>query len=198
MGEFFRTVGHYLGAIALLSLIYIGLGWLTFIDLIMPVYYYRSVLLLCCALVMAGVFLWLLARCHVIVMSLKDIVLSLCFGFLLNLSFLSLVTVSLDRSISVYLISYLAQHADERFTSKDIETVFLVGYVDGTEAMQRRIEEQLITGTLVDHHDGSYSISERGQAMVAQWRLIAKLFRVNNSFLYPQDLPTHQAAAAQP
>lgn len=198
MKAFFLTFGQYLGVIALLSLIYIGLGWLTFIDRLMPVYYYRSVLLLVCATVAAGVILWVLVRRQVITMSAKDIFLSLCFGFLLNFSFLSLVTVSLDRSISVYLISYLAQHADERFSKEDIETVFLVGYVDGTAAMQRRIEEQMITGTLIDHHDGTYSISERGEAMVAQWRLIAKIFRVDNRFLYSQDVPLHQNAASQP
>lgn len=198
MGALLRDLGHYLGAIALISLVYIGLGWLTFIDRFMPVYYYRSVFLLIGAMVTSGVFLWLLRWRQVITMSLKDIVLSLCFGFLLNFSFLSLVTVSLDRSISVYLISYMAQHADERFSQQDIETVFLKGYVEGTKAMQRRIEEQMITGTLVEHHDGTYSISERGEAMVAQWRLIAKIFRVDNRFLYSQDVPLHSAAVPQP
>ena len=183
MGALLRDLGHYLGAIALISLVYIGLGWLTFIDRFMPVYYYRSVFLLIGAMVTSGVFLWLLRWRQVITMSLKDIVLR---------------TVSLDRSISVYLISYMAQHADERFSQQDIETVFLKGYVEGTKAMQRRIEEQMITGTLVEHHDGTYSISKRGEAMVAQWRLIAKIFRVDNRFLYSQDVPLHSAAVPQP
>lgn len=184
--------------IALLSLINIFMSWQTFFDHIMPVYYFRSVMLLFCALLCAGVILWLLVWRRVIKMSPKDLVLSLCFGFFLNFSFLSLVTVSLDRSITVYLVSYLAQHADERFSPQDIETVFLVGYVDGTNAMQRRIEEQMVAGSLIDHHDGTYSISERGQAMVAQWRLIAKIFRVDNRFLYSQDVPLNRDSAPKP
>ena len=198
MSVFLRTLGQYLVVIALLSLINIFMSWQTFFDHIMPVYYFRSVMLLFCALLCAGVILWLLVWRRVIKISPKDLILSLCFGFFLNFSFLSLVTVSLDRSITVYLVSYLAQHADERFSPQDIETVFLVGYVDGTNAMQRRIEEQMVAGSLIDHHDGTYSISERGQAMVAQWRLIAKIFRVDNRFLYSQDVPLNRDSAPKP
>ena len=101
---------------------------------------------------------------------------------------LSIVTVSFDRSISIYLISYMAAHPEERFTKEDIETIFLEGYVAENHAIQRRIDEQIITGSFVDNHDGTYSISDIGQTMVAQWKFIAKAFRVNNSFLYPSEI----------
>ncbi|HIV54669.1 MAG TPA: hypothetical protein H9898_02675 [Candidatus Anaerobiospirillum stercoravium] len=191
--QLIRECGRYVGAISLLSLIYIALGWVTWFDHVMPVYYYRSVILLVFAMVLAFCGLVLLRHRQLLHFAFKDIVLSLCFGFLLNFSFLSLVTVSLDRSISVYLISYLAQHPEERFSAQDLETLFIKGYVQGHNAIARRIAEQMVTGSLVAHDDGTYSISKRGQTMVTQWRVIAHVFRVNNSFLYPQAVALHSS-----
>ena len=187
-----KDIGHYLLAIALLTFLYIIFGWVSIFDSMMPVYFYRSTILLFVIAIITFIILLLLAKRHIIKTALKDIFLSVCLGFLLNFIFLGLVTVSFDRSISIYLISYMAAHPDDRFSKDDIETIFLKGYVEENNAMQRRIDEQVLTGSFTDNHDGTYSISTMGQSMVEQWKVMAKLFRVNPSFLYPSELNIHQ------
>ena len=186
-----KDIGRYFFAIILLTILYIIFGWVSIFDNLMPVYFYRSTILLCVIALATFVILLLLAKHHIITTTIKDIFLSVCLGFLLNFIFLGLVTVSFDRSISIYLISYMAAHPDDRFTKDDIETVFLKGYVEENKAMQRRIDEQVLTGSFTDNHDGTYSISDMGQSMVEQWKVMAKLFRVNPSFLYPSELNIH-------
>lgn len=192
MNLILRDIGRYFCVFTLLSIIYIALSWVTIFDSFMPVYYYRSIMVMIVSLVLTLLIILILTKKQILIFKLKDIILSLCLAFLFNFIFLSIVTVSFDRSISIYLISYMATHPEERFTKEDIETIFLEGYVAENHAIQRRIDEQIITGSFVDNHDGTYSISDMGQTMVAQWKFLAQAFRVNNSFLYPSDIDLHK------
>ena len=139
-------------------------------------------------LVVAGVLLWGGRKYGHLTFSLKDAICSLLIATLLNFAFLSLILVSLDRSISVYLISYMASHEEQSFTIPELEHIFLTGYVEGSGAMARRMMEQMATGTVVESAPNSYQISAGGKSMVATWKLLAEIYPVDQHFLYPQEL----------
>jgi hypothetical protein len=95
--------------------------------------------------------------------------------------------VTLDRSVSVFLLGVMNARSDETFTAERLETVFDDVYVRKYGAMQRRIEEQVVTGNIVASGDG-YKITPAGQRFIQVSTWIANLFHLNMRFVAP-DLP---------
>ena len=181
-----RDLLFYLAVIVLFSLLYAALSHLPVLAQLSAVFYYRMNGALLLTVVVAGLLLW--GARKYLKFSVKDAICSLLIAVLLNFAFLSLILVSLDRSISVYLISYMANHEEQSFTVPELEHIFLSGYVEGSGAMARRMIEQMATGTVVESAPDSYQISPGGKRMVALWQLLAEIYPVDQYFLYPKEL----------
>ena len=188
-----RDLLFYIAVIALFSLLYALLSHLPILERLSAVFYYRMNGALLLTLVAAGLLLWCVRKYVHLTFSLKDTLCALLIAALLNFAFLSLILVSLDRSISVYLISYMANHEEQSFTIPELEHIFLTGYVEGSGAMARRMMEQMATGTVVESAPKCYQISAGGKRMVALWQLLSEVYPVDQNFLYPRELPVDAA-----
>lgn len=188
-----RDLLFYIAVIALFSLLYALISNLPVLEHLSAVFYYRMNGALLLTVVVAGVLLWGGRKYGHLTFSLKDAICSLLIATLLNFAFLSLILVSLDRSISVYLISYMANHEEQSFTIPELEHIFLTGYVEGSGAMARRMMEQMATGTVVESAPKCYQISAGGKRMVALWQLLSEVYPVDQNFLYPRELPVDAA-----
>ncbi|MEJ0062092.1 MAG: hypothetical protein WDO70_02555 [Alphaproteobacteria bacterium] len=100
-----------------------------------------------------------------------------CFA-LLAYSFIVTIPVVIDRSISVYIISAVAQAGEDGIPLGGLEESFLRGYVDGDEAVKKRLHEQLITGNIVEK-DGRYILTARGRFFYEAHTAIAETFNVS-------------------
>ena len=116
---------------------------------------------------------------------IQDILIAVFIPLCLNMTFLSVVTVSIDRSISVFILSYMAENRDRAFTEKEITDTFLNVYMDKYKAMDRRFDEQLITGS-IEKKEGAYQITDKGVFLVNNFRLVGEFFPIDNRFLYPE------------
>jgi hypothetical protein len=99
-------------------------------------------------------------------------------GFLslgVNVAFLIVVPVTVDRSISTFILSYMAAHPDRAFTTREIELAFTNDYVGRLRQIERRMHEQEVSGN-VRRADGGYAISPQGLSFVAWARRISWLF----------------------
>lgn len=151
------------------------------------VYFYRAVILLCITAAILLLVLLLLKYCQKFVrIEWKDMIICLTITFCLNFSFLSLITVALDRSISVFILSEMANHNTEIYTKNDVENIFLDVYMDKYKAMDRRFEEQIISGNIEKIGEG-YRITEKGCNLIEIFRGIAWVFPIDNRFLYPSE-----------
>jgi hypothetical protein len=102
-------------------------------------------------------------------------------GFLslgVNLSVLVIAPVTLDRSVSIFILGHMAAHPGESFTTQDIETALRDGYFGRLRQVERRMNEQLRTGNVVRAGD-TYTISPQGLGFVASARRIGALFGVD-------------------
>lgn len=183
-----RDLLFYSVVIVLFSLLYALLSHLPFLESWSPVFYYRMNMALLLTVAVAGGLLWGARKYAHLAFAVKDAICSLLVASLLNFAFLSLILVSLDRSISVYLLSYMASHEEQSFTIAALEHIFLQGYVKGSGAMSRRMMEQIATGTVVEKDPDVYQISAGGKQMVDTWRLLSEVYPVDKHFLYPQAL----------
>ena len=196
-----RDLIFYSVVIVLFSLLYALLAHMPFLESWSQVFYYRMNMALLITIVVAGVLLWGARKYSYKYghryFSVKDAICALLMAALLNFAFLSLILVSLDRSISVYLLSYMASHEEQSFTIPELEHIFLTGYIQGSAAMSRRMMEQIATGTVVEKAPDVYQITTGGKRMVETWRLLSEVYPVDKHFLYPQELPAVVEPIAQ-
>jgi len=109
-------------------------------------------------------------------------VLSLAF----NLCFLVIFPVTIDRSISVFVLGEMAAHADRAYSADQMAEVFSSVYVGEDQQIDRRMREQLLSGNVERVGDG-YRISAHGKTFIQTSKLIAWMFDGDTRFVSPID-----------
>ena len=115
----------------------------------------------------------------------KDVLLMFCGFCCVNMVLFTLIPVTVERSVSVFMLSYMEEHADETFTEEEIQDVFIDIYVKDFGAFQKRFEEQLVTGSIEEKEENAYQITDEGKAIVKMFRIVAKWFNTDDRGVYP-------------
>jgi hypothetical protein len=173
--------------------IYVALFWAGVATPI-SILFYRGVALAIAAAVATGIVgLWLGRRTSD--SSLPIAAAALSFSF--NICFLVLLPVTVDRSVSVYLLSTIEQRQDAGIDADGLQRAFINGYVINMGAVDRRIDEQRKSGNIVVASDGQLHLTERGRHFMALSRLVAQLFGTDQRFVHVSDGPKAIAAPAR-
>ncbi len=117
--------------------------------------------------------------------SMHDVALLLCGCCCVNMVFFTLVPVTVERSVSVFMLSYMEENEQKAFTEDEIKEIFADKYVNDFGAFEKRFHEQLVTGTVAENGDGAYTITKRGKTIVSMFRIIAGLFQTDQRLVYP-------------
>ncbi|MCJ2054814.1 hypothetical protein [Methylobacterium sp. J-070] len=184
-----RTL-RWLGAQALLHAGALGLGLGCFVLLFqtdlwsgVTILFYRGLILLVVAflLTLAAVAAlaglgrpWGLRRSDALAAS----VLSLS----LNLSAFVILPVTVDRSISTFLLGQMAAHPGESFSAERARAVFETVYLGEFRQMERRLAEQHASGNVAPAADG-YVITPQGRAFIRFAGLVARAFRTDTRLI---------------
>jgi hypothetical protein len=113
----------------------------------------------------------------------RDILLIVTLLLSVNVVFFTHLPVTADRSISVFVLAYM-NRADGPLTSEQISDSVIRTYIRERRAIDKRLAEQLVTGTLVRTGAG-YVISEEGRRLVDFYELIARVFNIDTENLSP-------------
>jgi hypothetical protein len=100
----------------------------------------------------------------------------------INLTFLVIFPVTIDRSISVFLLGYMNQHPEEAFTPSQLRNAFSNIYVGQYQQIERRMDEQLVSRN-INQVGEAYQISAQGRAFVSFARAIAWMFDTDPRFV---------------
>jgi hypothetical protein len=114
----------------------------------------------------------------------------------LNLSFLVIAPVTVDRSISVFLLSHMAQNEQHVFTTHEMENAFRRIYLGDLGQIQRRTDEQQRSGNIVPK-DGGYVLTPQGATFIRWARMIAWAFDTDPRLLQANP-PTPRTAGSAP
>lgn len=148
------------------------------------VFFYRGLILLAIVgLVVAAVLLALRQTVFRGLLGIRDILLILSLLLSVNVVFFTHLPVTADRSVSVFMLAWM-NRADGPLTAEEIEQGIVQEYVIDREAIAKRLEEQLVTGTLVAEGDG-YVLSDEGRSLIAVYELIADAFNIDTDNLSP-------------
>jgi len=149
--------------------------------------FYRGLLFIVIVALAMVFALVLLKRRFGHILTYRDIIIAaLSFSFASTVVFICL-PVTLDRSISVFMLGYMAKNPSKSFTTAEMDQIFIDDYVHQNQSIQRRFDEQVISKNVVPSGDG-YVISSRGERLTEFFELVANLFAVNKRFVDPLQL----------
>ena len=159
--------------------IYVLLFWLG-LGASITILFYRGVALAVGAAILIGLVAAMLARrSGDSSLAIAAAALSLSF----NICFLVLLPVTVDRSVSVYLLSTIEQHQKTGMKPAALQSAFVDGYVVKMGAIDRRIDEQKRSGNVTVSEDGKVRLTPQGQRFMNLSRLIARLFHTDPRFV---------------
>ena len=156
--------------------IYVLLFWVG-VGASITILFYRGVsLAVATAIVVGLVALWPARRTRDRSLPVAAAALSLSF----NICFLVLPPVTVDRSVSVYLLSTIEQR---QMSAPELQRAFIDGYVVKMGAIDRRIDEQRKSGNVTVSPDGKVRLTKQGERFLGLSRLIARLFGTDPRFV---------------
>ncbi|MBR3462192.1 MAG: hypothetical protein IKH20_05905 [Clostridiales bacterium] len=119
--------------------------------------------------------------------TVRDIIMMFVIFCCVNTVIFTLVPVTVERSVSVFMLSYMDENSDQTFTQESVGEVFTSKYVEDYGAFEKRFDEQVVTGTIEENPDGTYSITDRGRFIVKMFRTIAEWFDTDRRLVYPNE-----------
>jgi hypothetical protein len=142
--------------------------------------FYRGIILAIAAAIVTGIAaLWPARRTRDSALPIAAAALSLSF----NICFLVLLPVTVDRSISVYLLSTIEREQAEGIDGPALQRAFVDGYVVRMDAVDRRIDEQRTTGNVTVAPDGKIHLTSQGRRFMALSRTVARVFGTDPRFV---------------
>ncbi|MGE5562871.1 MAG: hypothetical protein ACM3ZV_06115 [Bacillota bacterium] len=142
--------------------------------------FYRGVILALAAAILTGAAaFWLTRGTGESSLPVAAAALSLSF----NICFLVLLPVTVDRSVSVYLLSTIERRQAAGIAPSDLEQAFVDGYVVKMGAVDRRIDEQRRSGNITVGADGKVRLTRQGRRFMDLSRLVARLFGTDSRFV---------------
>lgn len=103
-----------------------------------------------------------------------------------NLSFLIVAPVTVDRSISIFVLGQMAADPEATFTPDAMSALFARVYVGDYHQIDRRLHEQAVSGNVEPVGNNAYRITARGRSVIEVSRVIAALFDSHAGLIPPR------------
>lgn len=123
-------------------------------------------------------------------LTVKDAILMSGLFWGITLGWFTLVPTTVERSISVFMLSYMDESpSEEGITIEEFGDVFFDKYIHEFGAFEKRFHEQEVSGNIAiapNRKDG-YVITDNGRFMVGLFRLFSRLFGTEEWLVYPNE-----------
>lgn len=181
-----RTIIFY-GADILVSTVMFVVLFHTPLFRDLGVFFYRGVILLVIAALFSAFLAWAGMRISKkLDMDIKDMIAVFCIFFGVTLGWFILIPVTVERSISVYMLSYMDENDSAEITSEEFGNIFYDSYIEDFGAFEKRFKEQEVSGNIEVKNDG-YVITDSGRFIVNMFRVCANLFDTDKWLVYPNE-----------
>ncbi len=184
-GSVIALIGIYAIIYLVCSAMFIGL-FHTEILKNMEVLMYRGIAFIVITGIVAAIVMGIVRKFWGFI-TVRDIIMMFVIFCCVNTTLFVLVPVTVERSVSVFMLSYMDENSDQTFTQDSVGEVFTSKYVNDYGAFEKRFNEQVETGTIKQNPDGSYSITESGKFVVKAFRTVADWFGTDKRLVYPNE-----------
>jgi hypothetical protein len=179
MKPLFAMLALLVGAPVLGFALYLGLTWTPLFEGV-HILFYRGLLLCALSALLLAAILALLARWRPI--EPMSIIAAAAISLSANLMFLIVLPVTIDRSISVFLLSEIDAHQASPLTTRQLEAAFVRHYVRDMHQIDRRVAEQTVSGT-ISTEGGRIRLTPRGERFLRLARFLSGPFRTDPRFV---------------
>ena len=184
-GSVIKLILVYIVIYLVCSLMFVGLfhtGLLKGMNVLM----YRGIAFIVLTGIIAAIVMGIVRKFWKFV-TIRDIIMMFVIFCCVNTVIFTLVPVTVERSVSVFMLSYMDENSDKTFTQESVGEIFTAKYVNEYGAFEKRFNEQVVTGTIKQNADGTYSITDRGRLIVKGFRLLAEWFDTDRRLVYPNE-----------
>ena len=112
--------------------------------------------------------------------------------FCIIVLFIGLGPVSIDRSVSVYLLGTINSEREHAFSVSELEDLMTKNYVHRYGAVGRRLAEQVASRNIESDKDGGYRLTEQGAVVVRAMEAIGWIFNIDRRFIDPPEFDSAQ------
>jgi hypothetical protein len=102
-------------------------------------------------------------------------------GLAFNVCFLVLFPVTIDRSISVFLLSRIAD--EQPLTTPALQQRFADEYLGRMDQIPRRVREQALSGNIALDRNGAIRLTDRGRTFLVLAKAASGWFRTDPRFV---------------
>lgn len=175
--DIFFLSSIYLSSFVLATLLFISLFHLPFFVFINVLFYRGLLLLITSCTLLCIVLIFLKKKIFLKKITGKDIIVILVVTFSFNIVFFTLVPVTAERSMSIFILERMEKYSNQNVTTQEMTKVFKTEFVEDRNAVQKRFDEQVISGTIQENQN-EYRITKEGHLLVSFFRFISSLFNV--------------------
>ena len=182
--EIFKLLAVYAVLFIAGSLMYV-LGMRSGILNGISVFFYRGIIAIIIAgIVISGIMITLKATKMKKIITVRDILLLFCAFCCIHVVIFTHLPVTADRSVSVFMLGYMDRKGSE-CTKQELEDVFVEKYVKEYEAFDKRLFEQIYTGTVERTGEDGYIITDSGRRIIGIYRVVTEWFNLDNKLVSP-------------
>ncbi|MCR5489178.1 MAG: hypothetical protein K6F03_03860 [Saccharofermentans sp.] len=184
-GSVIKLILIYIGIYLVCSLMFVALfhtGLLKNMNVLM----YRGIAFIVLTGLIAAIVMGVIKKFWKFV-TVRDTIMMFVIFCCVNTVLFTLIPVTVERSVSVFMLSYMDENSDKTFTQDSVGEIFTAKYVNDYGAFEKRFNEQVVTGTIKQNPDGTYSITDRGRLIVWGFRTCAKWFDTDRRLVYPNE-----------
>lgn len=185
-----KLIAFYLASLLLGAIIFFALFYFNFLSSI-DILFYRGLVILAVAAVIHWVISFWFLQISKFTLPSQNIhianaivAIALCF----NVAFFMIVPVSLDRSVSVFLLGYM-NATNTPMSKQDLKTAFTDIYLTKYDAIDRRVNEQLFSQNIKDAGNQKFILTTNGKRFIDTSIAIANIFNIDTKFLIPKSTP---------
>lgn len=173
-------------------------GFLLYLGLIatpvlggVSILFYRGIAIALIAAPLLALLLAIGGR-HVQSLDLSTVIGATALSLAFNICFLIVFPVTFDRSVTMFLLARIEQQ-DGRLDARDLERIFVADYLGTLRQIDRRVEEQALSGNILVT-DGRIRLTPQGKRLMASARTVGGWFGADRRFVDPQFVETQVPA----
>ena len=186
MKKVMTIIGIYILIYVLCTVMFVGL-FHTGILASMNVLMYRGIVFIILTGAVAALLIFLVSRkVKSLGMDIKDVLLMFCGFCCVNMVLFTLIPVTVERSVSVFMLSYMQENEGEAYTQEEMSEIFIDRYVYDFGAFEKRFNEQIVSGNIEETEEG-YVITDSGKMIVKMFRTVAEWFDTDRRIVYPME-----------
>lgn len=171
-----------LGILILFTILYF-LSFNIDLSFLTTVYTYKGIFLIIIFSLLLVISLLLLKKFLLHHLDFKDIVITILIFTSVHLFVFCMVPVTVERSFSVFMLSEMSKQDNQTLDLASTENLFIDKYVKDNSAFEKRFQEQLSTGTIIQTDSDTYQLTAKGNFIVSLFNFFDKLYNVNSPLL---------------